>query len=339
MNIQEAIRAVMNRRDLGYDEMSAVMRQIMTGEATNAQIGGFLVGLQMKRESVPEIAAAAEVMRELATKVRVEGDALVDICGTGGDGADLFNVSTGAMFIVAAAGGRVAKHGNRSVSSSSGSADLLEAAGAKLDLDPEAVGECVDRVGVGFMFAPRHHSAMRHAVAARREMAVRTIFNLLGPLTNPAGARRQLLGVFADHWVRPLAEVLQRLGSERVMVVHSEDGLDEVSIAAPTHVAELDNGVIREYTIRPEDFGLASASLDAVKVHTAVESLDIIRRVYAGEPGPAADMLSLNAGASIYCAGLADSVEAGVERARAVLADGAAGRRLEEFVHYTNRFE
>ncbi|MQM40094.1 Anthranilate phosphoribosyltransferase [wastewater metagenome] len=225
------------------------------------------------------------------------------------------------------------------MSSSSGSADLLEAAGAKLDLDPEAVGECVDRVGVGFMFAPRHHSAMRHAVAARREMAVRTIFNLLGPLTNPAGARRQLLGVFADHWVRPLAEVLQRLGSERVMVVHSEDGLDEVSIAAPTHVAELDNGVIREYTIRPEDFGLASASLDAVKVHTAVESLDIIRRVYAGEPGPAADMLSLNAGASIYCAGLADSVEAGVERARAVLADGAAGRRLEEFVHYTNRFE
>ncbi|MFB4205316.1 anthranilate phosphoribosyltransferase [Arhodomonas sp. KWT2] len=338
MNIQEAIRAVMDRRDLGYDEMTAVMRQIMTGEATNAQIGGFLVGLQMKRESVPEIAAAAGVMRELATKVRVEGDALVDICGTGGDGADLFNVSTGAMFIVAAAGGRVAKHGNRSVSSSSGSADLLEAAGAKLDLDPEAVGECVDRVGVGFMFAPRHHSAMRHAVAARREMAVRTIFNLLGPLTNPAGARRQLLGVFADHWVRPVAEVLQRLGSERVMVVHSEDGLDEVSIAAPTHVAELDDGVIREYTIRPEDFGLASASLDAVKVHTAVESLDIIRRVYAGEPGPAADMLSLNAGASIYCAGLADSVEAGVERARAVLADGAAGRRLEEFVHYTNRF-
>ncbi|WP_018716441.1 anthranilate phosphoribosyltransferase [Arhodomonas aquaeolei] len=339
MNIQEAIRAVMNRRDLDYDEMTAVMRQIMTGEASNAQIGGFLVGLQMKRESVAEIAAAAEVMRELATKVSVEGDALVDICGTGGDGADLFNVSTGAMFIVAAAGGRVAKHGNRSVSSSSGSADLLEAAGAKLDLDSAAVGECVDRVGVGFMFAPRHHSAMRHAVAARREMAVRTIFNLLGPLTNPAGARRQLLGVFADHWVRPLAEVLQRLGSERVMVVHSEDGLDEVSIAAPTHVAELDDGVIREYTIRPEDFGLVSASLDAVKVHTAVESLDIIRRVYAGEPGPAADMLALNAGASIYCAGLADSVGAGVERARAVLADGAAGRRLDEFVHYTNRFE
>ncbi|WP_440996493.1 anthranilate phosphoribosyltransferase [Arhodomonas sp. SL1] len=338
MEIQQAIRAVMDRQDLSHDEMTTVMRQIMTGEATNAQIGGFLVALQMKGEGVTEIAAAAGVMRELATGVPVEGGALVDICGTGGDAANLFNVSTGAMFVLAAAGGRVAKHGNRSVSSSSGSADLLEAAGANLDLNPEQVGECVDRVGVGFMFAPRHHSAMRHAVAPRREMAVRTIFNLLGPLTNPAGARRQLLGVFADHWVRPLAEVLRRLGSDRVMVVHSEDGLDEISIAAPTHVAELDGDEIREYTLRPEDFGFNSASLDAVKVHTAVESLELIRRAYAGEAGPAADMLALNAGAAIYCAGLAGDVVAGVERAREVLAEGAAARRLDEFVHYTNRF-
>lgn len=338
MEIQHAIRAVMDRRDLSNDEMTSVMRRIMTGEATPAQIGGFLVGLHMKGESVTEIAAAAAVMRELATGVPVDGGALVDIVGTGGDGANLFNVSTGSMFIVAAAGGRVAKHGNRSVSSSSGSADLVEAAGAKLDLEPAQVGECVDRVGVGFMFAPMHHSAMRHAVGPRREMAVRTLFNLLGPLTNPAGAERQLLGVFAGRWVRPIAEVLQRLGSRRVMVVHSEDGLDEISIAAPTHVAELDEGSIREYTIRPEDFGLTSASLDAVKVHTAVESLDIIRRVYAGEHGPAADMLAMNAGAAIYCAGLVDTPSEGVERAREALADGSAARKLDEFVHFTNRY-
>ena len=338
MNIQGAIKALIDGRDLDTAQMTTVMRQIMTGEATPAQIGGFLIALNMKGETVDEIAAAAAVMRELATQVTVDLDHLVDTCGTGGDAKHTFNVSTATAFVTAAAGGRVAKHGNRSVSSSSGSADLLEAAGANLELDPVQVGECIRDVGVGFLFAPRHHSAMRHAVGPRREMAVRTIFNLLGPLTNPAGAPNQLLGVFGPQWVRPLAEVLRELGSQRVLVVHAEDGLDEISIGAPTRVSELNQGEVRDYVIKPEQFNMSRAPLEAIKVDSAGESLAIIRDAFQGKPGPGADIIALNAGAAIYAAGRSDTLAEGIDRARASLADKEAADKLEEFVAYTQRF-
>jgi anthranilate phosphoribosyltransferase len=312
--------------------MRAVMRLIMTGAATPAQIGGFLVGLRMKGETVEEIAAAAEVMRELATRVGVTGPHLIDTCGTGGDGVSTFNISTASAFVVAAAGGKVAKHGNRSVSSKSGSADVLEAAGVNLDLTPEQVARCVNDVGVGFMFAPKHHAAMKHAIGPRREMGVRTIFNLLGPLTNPAGAPRQVLGVFAEQWVEPLAEVLQRLGSEHVLVVHAEDGLDEISIGAPTRVAELKDGRVRVFTIQPEQYGLARADVKQLGVTGPTESLARIQSVFDNQPGAARDIVALNAGAAIYAAGLAPDLNAGVRSALAVLASGAAKAKLAALV-------
>ncbi|MGB3621633.1 MAG: anthranilate phosphoribosyltransferase, partial [Ketobacter sp.] len=257
MDIQTALKKVTEREDLSEEDMSQVMEQIMTGNATPAQIGGFLIGLRMKGETVDEITGAARVMRSLATPVKMaQPENLIDTCGTGGDGSKTFNISTSVAFVVAAAGGKVAKHGNRSVSSVSGSADVLEAAGVNLALTPEQVARCVDVLGVGFMFAPSHHSAMKHAVGPRKEMAVRTLFNLLGPLTNPAGAKRQVLGVYSRHWVRPVAEVLQRLGCEHVLVVHSADGMDEISISDITYVAEATPSEIREYSIQPEDFGL-----------------------------------------------------------------------------------
>ncbi len=332
MDMQTAIRSVTERRDLSADDMTGVMRLIMTGQATPAQIGGFLIGLRMKGETVDEIAAAARVMRELATPVTVSGEHVVDIVGTGGDGSNTFNISTASCFVVAAAGGTVAKHGNRSVSSKSGSADLLEAAGVNLDLSPGQVARCIGELGVGFMFAPKHHSAMKYAIGPRKEMGVRTLFNLLGPLTNPAGAPNQVLGVFSGDWVEPLAEVLKQLGSEHVLVVHSEDGLDEISIAAPTQVAELKQGVVSTYNITPEQFGLARGDLAALAVDGAEQSLDIIRRVFAGEPGPARDIVALNAGAAIYAAGLADGLEAGVERAVEVIASGGARQKLDDLV-------
>ncbi len=259
MDMQAAIRAMTEHKNLSEQDMSAVMRLIMTGQATPAQVGGFLIGLRMKGETVDEVAAAASVMRELVVHVEVDKDHLVDTCGTGGDASGSFNISTASAFVVAAAGGRVAKHGNRSVSSQSGSADVLEAAGVSLELSPQQVAECVNKIGVGFMFAPLHHNAMKHAIGPRREMAVRTIFNVLGPLTNPAGAPNQVLGVFGKEWVRPLAEVLQKLGSEHVLVVHAEAGLDEISIIGVTYVAELKNGEIKTYEIRPEDFGMRAS--------------------------------------------------------------------------------
>ncbi len=337
MDIQTAIRRVTERQDLTREEMSVVMRAIMTGECTPAQIGGFLIGLRMKGETVAEIAAAAQVMRDLAIPVQVDRRHLVDTCGTGGDARGTFNVSTAATFVVAAAGGRVAKHGNRSVSSRSGSADLLEAAGAKLDLTPGQIAATIDAVGVGFLFAPNHHAAMKYAVGPRREMGVRTIFNILGPLTNPAGAPHQLLGIYSADWQRPVAEVLRELGSDHVLVVHSEDGLDEISIAAPTRVVELFRGKITEYVLTPEQFGIARAPLEQLRVSDAQESLELIQRVFAGEPGPAADMLTLNAGAAIYAANVADSLEDGIRRAREVIASGEAGRKFDEFVAYTQR--
>lgn len=335
MDIQAAIRALTEGQSLSSEDMQAVMRQIMTGEATPAQIGGFLIALRMKGETVDEITGAARVMRELATGVKISADHVVDTCGTGGDGAHIFNVSTASALVVAAAGGKVAKHGNRSVSSSSGSADVLEAAGVNLALNPQQVASCVEQLGVGFMFAPAHHSAMKHAIGPRREMAVRTVFNLLGPLTNPAGAPNQVLGVFGRQWLRPLAEVLQRLGSHHVMVVHAEDGLDEISIAGTTHVAELNNGQIREYDISPEQFGLQRSPLDGLVVSDAAASLTLIRAALGGEPGPAADIIKLNAGAAIYVSGLSGNLDAGIARAGDILVSGVALDKLDELVRFS----
>lgn len=329
MEIQAAIAAVIEQIDLSREEMQSVMRTIMTGEATPAQIGGFLIGLRMKGETVDEITAAASVMRELATPVAVSGDYMVDTAGTGGDGAKTFNISTASTFVIAAAGGQVAKHGNRSISSSSGSADLLEAAGVKLDLPPEKVAKCIDEVGVGFMFAPMHHSAMKHAIGPRKEMAVRTVFNLLGPLTNPAGAPNQVIGVFDRAWVEPLAQVLKQLGSRHVMVVHGEDGLDEITVSGKTLVAELKDGEVTTYTVTPEQFGMSMAPLSELAVENAEESLSVVKQVLENGGGAAGDIVALNAGAAIYVAGLTDSLEAGVAKAQSVIASGEARAKLD----------
>ena len=336
MNMQEAIHAVLDRRDLSADEMTEVMRIIMTGAATPAQIGGFLIGLRMKSESVDEITAAAAVMRALATRVQVQGPHLVDTCGTGGDGASTFNISTAAALTAAAAGAKVAKHGNRSVSSSSGSADVLMAAGVNLDLDPETVGRCIDAIGVGFLFAPKHHGAMKHAIGPRKEMGARTIFNILGPLTNPAAAPNQVLGVFNAALTAPLAQVLQKLGSEHVMVVNADDGLDEISIGAATRVSELRNGVITHYSIEPEQFDLERRDVAALSVDGPEASLAMLREALSDEPGPARDIVALNAGAAIYVSGVAASLPAGVGLAFETLANGGGLRKLEQLIAFTN---
>lgn len=335
MDMQAAIKAVMARQDLSEADMTDVMRLIMTGEATPAQIGGFMVGLNMKGETVDEITAAAAVMRELAIPVKVKGKHLVDTCGTGGDGASTFNISTTCAFVVAAAGGQVAKHGNRSVTSKSGSADVLEAAGAKLDINAEQVAQCVEKIGVGFMFAPQHHSAMKHAIGPRREMGVRTLFNLLGPLTNPAAAPNQVLGVFAEKWLEPLAHVLGKLGSQHVLVVHAQDGMDEISIATPTSVAELKDGKVEVYSISPEQFSIPPGDVSSLAVDGAEQSLAMMDQVLANTAGPALDIVLLNAGAAIYAANLADSLQAGIDRAREVIASGAALEKRDAFVSFT----
>lgn len=340
MEIQQAIARVIGRQDLGEEEMTQVMRIIMTGGATPAQIGGFLIGLRMKGESVPEITAAARVMRELASGVDIGGlEHAVDIVGTGGDSSGTFNISTASMFVAAAAGCNVAKHGNRSVSSKSGAADALEAAGIRLDLTPEQVERCVREVGVGFMFAPGHHSAMKHAIGPRKEMGVRTIFNILGPLTNPAGVPNLLLGVFSEELLEPLANVLQRLGSRHVMVVHSRDGLDEISIGDKTEVAELKEGQIRRFSIQPETFGLTRTPIDVLKVSDAGDSLNVIRSVLDDRPGPARDIVQLNAGAAIYTAGLAGTLAEGVEKADAAISSGEARNRLDRLAILTQGFD
>lgn len=336
MDMPTALRAVTERRDLKADDMRAVMQTIMTGQATPAQIGGFLVGLRMKGETVEEIAAAAEVMRSLATPVPVSDKTyLVDTCGTGGDAAHTFNISTTCAFVAAAAGAKVAKHGNRSVSSKSGSADVLEAAGVNLDLSPEQVARCIEQVGVGFMFAPKHHGAMKHAIGPRREMGVRTIFNILGPMTNPAGAPNQVLGVFGMNLLEPLAQVLQRLGSRHVLVVHAEDGMDEISIGAATQVAELKDGVVRRYSIQPEQFGLKRADIKTLAVTDPQSSLAMLRKVLDNVSGAALDIVLLNAGAAIYAAGVVSSLEEGVNKARTVIATGSARTKLEALVQFS----
>ena len=336
MEIQAAIKSVMARQDLSVEDMTAVMLQIMTGECTASQIGGFLVGLRMKGETVDELSAAAGVMRELSTRVEVSCDHLVDTAGTGGDSSGSFNISTASAIVAAAAGAHVAKHGNRSMTSNSGSADVLEAAGVKLDIDPAQIGECIEQVGVGFMFAPAHHGAMKHAIGPRREMAVRTVFNVLGPLTNPAGAPNQIIGVFDGELVEPMARVLQQLGSRHVMVVHADDGMDEISISAPTRVAELKDGEVISYSVTPDDFGMQATAVDALKVGSAEESLAMIRTVLADQAGPARDIVCLNAGAAIYVSGCATTLAAGVDAARAAISSGKAAAILENLVARTN---
>ena len=337
MDMPTAIDRVIARADLNRQEMSEVMRLIMTGEATESQIGGFLIGLRMKGETVDEIAGAAEVMRELASHVEVDQSSLVDTCGTGGSGTGTFNVSTASAFVAAASGARVAKHGNRAASGKSGSADLLEAAGAEIMLSPDQVAHCINTVGVGFMFAVRHHGAMKHAIGARSEMVVRTIFNMLGPLTNPAKARRQVLGVYDLSLLRVTAEVLRQLGSEHVMVVHAEDGLDEISVNAVTHVAELKGGEISEYGLSPEDFGFSKSPLDELKVENAEQSLELVRASLVGDHGAGSDIVAMNAGAAIYVSGQAPSLEVGVETAKDSIRRGLAMKKITEFVDLTQQ--
>ena len=334
MNIKQALEAAINNQDLSTEQMISVMREVMNGETTDAQIGGFLVALRMKGESLDEIEGAAIVMRELASKVNVSGDYLVDTCGTGGGGSELFNVSTASAFIVAAAGGRVAKHGNRSVSSVTGSADVLEAAGISLNLTPEEVAECIADIGIGFMFAPAHHSAMKHAIGPRKELAQRTIFNMLGPMTNPAGVKNQVIGVFNGALCKPIAEVLGRLGSEHVLVVHAQDGLDEISLATPTHVAEYKQGAVEEYDITPEEMGIESQSLIGLTVDSAEQSLRLIEDALGEQQTPegkkAANMLALNAGSALYVCGIAATLRTGVELAQQTIVSGAALQKMAE---------
>jgi anthranilate phosphoribosyltransferase len=324
MQIQHAIARVIEGANLSRQEMQAVMQQIMTGECTDSQIGGLLVALRMKGETIDEITAAAEVMASLASHVQIDAPNLIDIVGTGGDGISTFNVSTAASFVAAGAGCSVAKHGNRSVSSKSGSADLLEQAGANLNLESSQVAKVIESAGVGFMFAPMHHSAMRHAIGPRKEMAVRTIFNVLGPLTNPANVKRQVVGVFAKNLTEKLANVFMHLGSEHTLVVHSDDGMDEISICAPTTICEMQNGSVTSRTIKPEDFGLQSADVDKIIVRNPAESLAVIERVLSGQASAARDIVVLNAGAGIYVSGLASSLAQGVELAQASIDSGKA---------------
>ena len=338
MTPQQALARVIEHREIFREEMLSLMRQIMRGEISPPLIAAIVIGLRVKKETVGEIAAAAQVMREFATRVPVENAAhLVDTCGTGGDSAHTFNISTAAAFVAAAAGARVAKHGGRSVSSKSGSADVLEALGANIQLTPEQVAHCIDEVGVGFMFAPNHHGAMKYAAPVRKELGVRTIFNILGPLTNPAGAQNQVLGVFHPDLVGIQAHVLQRLGSRHAMVVHGLENLDEISISGPTLVAELKNDEVREYQIKPGDFGLAAHDISAIRVDSAEQSKTLLLDALDNKSGAARDIVALNAGAGIYVAGLAQTLAAGVNKAQEAIASGAAKRKLDEFVKFTKQ--
>lgn len=340
MDIQTALEQVVRHIDLSQSEMRDVMRVIMTGEATSAQIGGLLVGLRMKGESIDEITAAASVMRELMLPVQVSDlPHLIDIVGTGGDGQHLFNVSTASAFVAAAAGAHVAKHGNRGVSSKSGSSDLLDQAGIKLDLNVTQTERCIREIGVGFLYAPNHHAAMRHAVGPRRELGMRTLFNLLGPLTNPAGAQRLVIGVFNERLCRPIAEVLRQLGTVHALVVHSKDGLDEISLAQATHVAELKDNEIHEWQFIPEDYGIDSQSLIGLNVANSQESLRLIRdalgRNKSSLGDKAASMIALNAGAGIYVAGLSRNLGQGISFAQDIIYGGQALEKMSILAEFT----
>ena len=338
MTPQAVLTALLEKRDLTRDEMLSVMKQIMGGELTPVQIAGILVALRAKGETVAEIAAAAEVMRELSVKVPVGAEThLVDTCGTGGDGAHTFNISTASALVAAASGVKVAKHGGRSVSSTCGSADVLEALGVNVNLTPDQVAQSIQEIGVGFMFAPNHHSAMKYAAPVRRELGVRTLFNLLGPLTNPAGAKNQVMGVFRKDLCRPLAEALKSLGANHVMVVHGGDGMDEITITTETHVAELKDGGIIEYAIDPEEFGMKLGSVEALKAHDPGEAKARLLAVLDNAPGAARDIVALNAGAAIYVGGMAQTLDAGVKKAIHAIASGEARAKLEQLIAFSNR--
>jgi anthranilate phosphoribosyltransferase len=336
ITLQDALQRTIEHREIFHDEMLSLMRRIMSGEVTPVMIAALTVGLRVKKETIGEIAAAAQVMREFATRVDVaDADTLLDIVGTGGDASHTFNISTASMFVAAAAGARVAKHGNRSVSSKSGSADVLEALGANIVLSPGEVARCIDETGVGFMFAPSHHGAMKHAASVRKELGVRTIFNILGPLTNPAGARNHLIGVFHPDLVGIHVRVLQRLGSRRAMVVYGKDGMDEVSLGAATMVGELKDGEVTEYEIHPEDFGLHMKSNRGLKVADARESKAMLQEALRGADGTPREIVVLNAGTALYAAGIAPSIADGIARARQTIASGAASAKLDQFVAAT----
>ncbi|TAK90402.1 MAG: anthranilate phosphoribosyltransferase [Burkholderiaceae bacterium] len=340
MNPQQALAQLIDGKELVHDDMLALMRRIMGGEVAPPLIAGLLIALRLKKETVGEVAAAAQVMRELAAKVNVvDRTHLVDIVGTGGDASHTFNISTTCMFVAAGAGARVAKHGGRSVSSKSGAADVLEALGVNIMLSPAQVAESLQQVGIGFMFAPNHHSAMKYAAPVRRELGVRTMFNILGPLTNPAGATRQLLGVYAPELVGLMVRVLQKLGSEHVLVVHGKNGMDEISPAGPTLVGELRSGEVHEYEIHPEQFGFPLHDLTSLKVADADESKEVVLTVLHGEMGAARDTVLLNAGAALYVAGVADSIADGIERARHSIDSGAAKITLDSLVRFTQSCE
>jgi anthranilate phosphoribosyltransferase len=338
MTPQAALQRVIEHREIFHDEMVSLMRQIMGGEVSPVMVAAIITGLRVKKETVGEIAAAASVMRELATPVKVPYDKhFVDIVGTGGDAAHSFNISTTSIFIAAAAGAKVAKHGGRSVSSSSGSADVLEALGANINLTPDQVAACIEQCGIGFMFAPNHHSAMKHVAPVRREMGVRTLFNILGPLTNPAAAPNTLMGVFHPDLVGIQVRVMQRLGAERVLVVHGKDNLDEISLGASTLVGELKDGQVREYEVHPEDFGLQMMSLRNLRVGSAEESKAMMLGALDNQPGAAREIVCLNAGAALYVANAADSIGDGIAKAREAIASGAARAKLAHFVECTQR--
>jgi anthranilate phosphoribosyltransferase len=336
----EALTRVIEHREIFHDEMLALMRRIMSGEMSPVMIAAIAIGLRVKKETIGEITAAATVMREFATPVPVlDRTHLVDIVGTGGDSSHTFNISTASVFVAAAAGARVAKHGGRSVSSTSGSADVMEALGAHINLPPDLVAACLDETGIGFMFAPNHHASMKHAAPVRKELGVRTLFNILGPLTNPAGAPNQLMGVFHPDLVGIQVRVLQRLGSEHVMVVYGQNGMDEVSLSGETLVGELKDGQVREYTVHPSDFGLPVYDSRVLRVANQQESVACIRRALSNEDGPVRDIVLLNAGAALYCAGIAASVGEGVKRAREAVASGAAQAKLDQFVAVTQKLK
>ena len=339
MKAQDALTRVIEHREIFHDEMLDLMRQIMKGEMSPLMVAAILTGLRVKKETVGEITAAAQVMREMSTRIEIPNSAnLVDIVGTGGDGAHTFNISTTSMFVAAAAGAKVAKHGGRSVSSSSGSADVLEALGANIMLTPVQVGECLEATGIGFMFAPNHHSAMKNVAPIRREMGVRTIFNILGPLTNPAGAPNTLLGVFHEDLVGILVRVMQQLGAKHVLVVYGKDGMDEISLGAATLVGELKDGKISEYEIHPEDFGLQMSSNRSLRVDNAQQSTEMIYSALANTPGTAREIVVFNAGSALYTANVADSIESGIALARQAIESGAARAKLDEFVRFTQSF-
>ena len=339
MKAQDALTRVIEHREIFHDEMLDLMRQIMKGEMSPLMVAAILTGLRVKKETVGEITAAAQVMREMSTRIEIPNSAkLVDIVGTGGDGAHTFNISTTSMFVAAAAGAKVAKHGGRSVSSSSGSADVLEALGANIMLTPLQVGECLEKTGIGFMFAPNHHSAMKNVAPIRREMGVRTIFNILGPLTNPASAPNTLLGVFHPDLVGILVRVMERLGAKHVMVVYGKDGMDEISLGAATMVGELKNGKVSEYEIHPEDFGLQMSSNRSLRVEDSTESKEMIYATLANTPGTAREIVVLNAGTALYVANVAESIQQGITLARDAIASGAARAKVDEFVNFTQRF-